>query len=768
MNSKKQVMMVGAIFIVIFSILFFNIRAEYSKEYKITKKEIVGINEITDIYKLDLLIKSIRGINQLKDEDAKSLKNSLFINEDDLLEKIKKLKYKRIENFYSKMIIKKDKLSKMELYEEYTKLLKMVQNKRIDKADSSYLLFESDREISFLINITVLNIPQTIENIGKIRALGIRLLDQHIKHNNEVEFLLEANIKSFMDKVEEIKYIIEKLEPNNKNKLNSLLNLIVSDFYNIKSIVSNVKKNRSTLNSKEYFLEISKLVNKIDILFFRSKEILTEKLEIRKLELENKLLIGNTIYILLMSIVLFSIFYIYCKFDKDTKLLKIKKEQDRFIQELQKDYIKSEDLKQICNKSLQHIINYFNAINGSLYLFDEENQKLYLGATYGIKYDSLSQVLDLNENLISENILEKKIKIIDINKKINLGNIKIIATKLITIPIMEFDKSIGTIQLLFDDKFDKTDIEFLEMVISLMGTYINKAQKDEESDRYLKLIDKNVLISKTDLDGNIIEVSEQFCNFYQYKQDELLGKTHRIFKHKDMKDEIFVELWSSIKRGDIWNGEIKNRKKDGSYNWVNIYIIPDCDINENIIGYTAIQTDITDRKKVEEIAITDGLTSLYNRRYFDNIFPQQILISKREKYLLAFVLIDIDHFKQYNDTYGHQEGDTTLKLVSKALKATLKRPNDYTFRLGGEEFGLVYHIDNIQDAILIANQAKENIENLKIEHSGNSASKFVTISSGIYILNNNDNSTVDEIYKKSDEALYKSKNSGRNRVSVVE
>ena len=126
--------------------------------------------------------------------------------------------------------------------------------------------------------------------------------------------------------------------------------------------------------------------------------------------------------------------------------------------------------------------------------------------------------------------------------------------------------------------------------------------------------------------------------------------------------------------------------------------------------------------------------------------------------------MDIDHFKQYNDTYGHQEGDTTLKQVALALKDTLKRPTDFTFRLGGEEFGLVYHLTNIDDAIIITNEARKSVENLKIEHTGNSASSFVTISSGIYIVNSEDTSSLDEIYKKADELLYEAKQSGRNQI----
>ena len=766
MNSKKQILIIGFTFLAVFSILFLIIRAEYGNDHKTTSLEIEGVNDITDIYNLAISLKSLRGMAQLKAKDSKLLKSSLFVDEDAIFKSIKRLKDKEIEDFYTNIKANQDRVSKMETFTQYTKLLKSLHNRKSDIADSSHLLFEADRNIYFLITTSILDVPSITESTGKIRGLGIRVLDNN--DNNDIKFVLDANIHAFRGRIEDIQYKINKLSPNDKNKLNSLLSSVVSDFYTVNAIVKKVKERESDLTAKEYFLEVSKLVNKIYDFYAKSTEILTSKLADRKAALEYKLLLMTIFYILLMSTLLLTIFYAYRKSDKDENIGVIKKKHNKFIEKLHNEYRPDANLKQVCSKSLKSLMDYFDPLNGSIYLFDEQNKKLYLGATYGIKHNDLNQTLDINENFISENILEKKIKIIDINKEVDVGNLKVKGRKLVTIPIMEFEKSIGTVQLTFDNKFDKIDLEFLQSVVSLMGTYIYKAQIDEKSEKYIKLIDKHVLISKTDLHGNIIEVSDHLCNLSQYSKEELLsGVTHRIFKHKDMDKEIFVDIWRTITKGNIWRGEIKNRKKDGNHYWVYSNIAPDFDINGNIVGYVALRTDITDKKKIEEIAITDGLTSLYNRRHFDNIFPQQIEVTKRAKDLLAFVLIDIDHFKQYNDTYGHQDGDTTLKLVAKELKETLKRPDDYTFRLGGEEFGLVYHIDNEDDALLIANIARENIENLKIEHSGNSASKFVTISSGIYIVKEEDNSSIDEIYKKTDEALYVAKQSGRNQVSAV-
>jgi diguanylate cyclase (GGDEF)-like protein/PAS domain S-box-containing protein len=302
------------------------------------------------------------------------------------------------------------------------------------------------------------------------------------------------------------------------------------------------------------------------------------------------------------------------------------------------------------------------------------------------------------------------------------------------------------------------DLEKLQKIIE---------EKSLEVEEKINTMSKYIIFSRTDLNGVITDVSDAFINTVQYSKEELLGKEHNIVRHPDMPKSAFEDMWKTIQDGKLWRGEVKNRKKDGTYYWADTRISAESDKNGNTIGYIAIRTDITDKKRIEQIAITDGLTSLYNRRHFDSIFPQQIKINKREKGILAFLLVDIDHFKQYNDTYGHQEGDTALRLVAQALKDTLQRPNDYTFRLGGEEFGLLYQIKNEEDGFQVANKARVNIENLKIDHSGNSASKYVTISSGLYIIKSNDNPSINEIYKKTDEALYIAKQNGRNQIGLI-
>lgn len=117
----------------------------------------------------------------------------------------------------------------------------------------------------------------------------------------------------------------------------------------------------------------------------------------------------------------------------------------------------------------------------------------------------------------------------------------------------------------------------------------------------LKTFDKDVIFSATDLTGHIVYVSEAFCRVSKYSKDELLGKNHNIVRHKDMPDEIFKELWESVKSGKSWSGEIKNRAKDGSFYWVYANVEPYYNSKGEAIGYHALRQDITNHKEIEEL-----------------------------------------------------------------------------------------------------------------------------------------------------------------------
>lgn len=171
-------------------------------------------------------------------------------------------------------------------------------------------------------------------------------------------------------------------------------------------------------------------------------------------------------------------------------------------------------------------------------------------------------------------------------------------------------------------------------------------------------------------------------------------------------------------------------------------------------------------EKIEKLTITDAMTSLYNRRYFDLIFDNLLKSQKRTAQTLVFIMLDIDCFKQYNDTYGHQAGDEALKAVARCLNSSLKRDGDLAFRLGGEEFGVLCSGLDDSQAFDFANSIRKRVEEENIEHKRNLASQYVTISIGLVVVESAFVNSVNDIYRYADQALYKAKENGRNQVSV--
>ncbi|RXJ90248.1 hypothetical protein CRV01_03565 [Arcobacter sp. CECT 8983] len=305
--------------------------------------------------------------------------------------------------------------------------------------------------------------------------------------------------------------------------------------------------------------------------------------------------------------------------------------------------------------------------------------------------------------------------------------------------------------------------EFKTLASNLNKILEQRNNDYEKIERYNKIINEHVISSTTDIEGNIIEVSQAFCNISGYKKEELIGKTHSIIRDPEIEDSFYKNIWQQLKKNNIYKGEIKNRKKDGQSYWVDIIIQPIYENNKKI-GYTAIKHDITDKKRIEEISITDELTKLFNRRYFNKKIEDGIKIAKQKNKLFSLFMLDIDYFKDYNDTYGHQQGDETLFKISNSLREYFNKLDSHTFRLGGEEFAVLLFPKNKDEALNYANEFKENIKKLNIKHNTSKSASVVTISCGIAFLEEDMKSK--ELYINADKALYKAKETGRDKVCI--
>ncbi len=172
-------------------------------------------------------------------------------------------------------------------------------------------------------------------------------------------------------------------------------------------------------------------------------------------------------------------------------------------------------------------------------------------------------------------------------------------------------------------------------------------------------------------------------------------------------------------------------------------------------------------KKLENVSYTDSLTGLHNRRYFNMIYDRELKRAKRNNSYITFMMLDIDFFKQYNDTYGHIEGDAALKSVAKVLKDTLRRPADFVFRLGGEEFGVLLIQTDESNSAKLAREICDEIRGREIKHENSKVNQYLTMSIGVVCCVADDALNEDILISRADEMLYEAKETGRDRYVIT-
>jgi len=175
-----------------------------------------------------------------------------------------------------------------------------------------------------------------------------------------------------------------------------------------------------------------------------------------------------------------------------------------------------------------------------------------------------------------------------------------------------------------------------------------------------------------------------------------------------------------------------------------------------------------DSRVLSQLAERDGLTGLYNRRSYDQYVERIWRQSRRENVQLTIILIDIDHFKAYNDHYGHQAGDDALKEVANVISLSAQRPLDFAARYGGEEFALILYGPDDEYGRERPEQLRESVRDLKILHADSATDQYLTVSIGVALVMPGSVRSLIGAIQMADEALYQAKEEGRNRVIVKE
>ncbi|QOY54936.1 diguanylate cyclase [Candidatus Sulfurimonas marisnigri] len=302
----------------------------------------------------------------------------------------------------------------------------------------------------------------------------------------------------------------------------------------------------------------------------------------------------------------------------------------------------------------------------------------------------------------------------------------------------------------FSESIDKE--RFNTHIMSMMKILKQK----QRLDTYIETVDKYVLVSITNKKGVIVYASDAFSEMSGYSKEELIGRNHNIVRHPDMDSSIYKEMWETIKAGHVWSGELKNRKKSGDFYWVSVAIEPIYDDFGLLMGYQSIRFDITDKKRVEELSIRDKLTGAYNRNKFDDVLNYEFAQRGRYKKELAMIMVDFDHFKNVNDSYGHQAGDHVLVESAKIIESCV-RESDSFCRWGGEEFAVICPFTDLEGVLNLAEKIRLAVSNFHFIDIVRQ-----TVSLGVAVAKEND--TIEAFLKRSDDALYMAKEMGRNRV----
>lgn len=270
----------------------------------------------------------------------------------------------------------------------------------------------------------------------------------------------------------------------------------------------------------------------------------------------------------------------------------------------------------------------------------------------------------------------------------------------------------------------------------------------------------------TDADNRVVAVNPSFTRITGYSPDEVIGRSPHMLASGTHPPEFYRELWEKLVATGAWEGEIRNRRKDGEIyvEWLSISRV--CDESGRVTHHVAVFSDISERKAAEEhiqhLAHYDVLTDLPNRALFSDRLRQALVKAKRDKTHLALMFLDLDKFKLVNDTLGHDVGDLLLQEVAKRLRDCI-RESDSAARIGGDEFVILLPVIEVeQDAMRVAEKIRLAL-NQPFALAGHSLHISTSIGIAVYPEHGSDET---ELSRNADTAMYYSKEGGRNNVKL--
>lgn len=298
---------------------------------------------------------------------------------------------------------------------------------------------------------------------------------------------------------------------------------------------------------------------------------------------------------------------------------------------------------------------------------------------------------------------------------------------------------------------------------SIVEDITDKRHLEERMKLIAKVFEHSVEgIVITDANTQILEVNRAFCDITGYSMEEATNSATNLLYSGWQGEKFYSQMWRKLKREGIWQGEIKDRRKNGEMymQWLTICAVKDA--RNKVLNYIGIFTDITEKKmsekKIHQLAYYDVLTGLPNRSLLHDRLGHAIKVAHRNNTLLAVLFIDLDNFKNINDMLGHHIGDRFLQVVAERLTGCV-REKDTVARLGGDEFVIV--MEGIKDSESASNVAKSIITEMSTVFNIGSNDIYSGASIGVSIYPEDGTDAV-SLLKNADTAMYNAKDLGKN------
>jgi len=666
-------------------------------------------------------------------------------------------------------------------------------------------------------SVTALLAIEEFNSINELLLETISLLSRvqlSIKFDNALSYINNLLIAKEKAGIERALTVFALSQINNEEKIFSILkeNYIVEDI-NIKEFLINAKLDETEVYKKEvkvsFLNEIRKVRDsihndniriitiekwwdlstaKIDALENVYKYVSQKTFNEAK-KLENSAYLAEKLSIIFLLVTIFMILVLLfllrqIVLTEQKSILKIKKQQNiyKLLNSANKFLIKSKSEKKLYNKISELMATDANILFSSIYKRNEEDnfELLY-------EYNDSRNILRNNSALFEQ--IQKDSKNIVINDFESYRNIfdeklirKYKLKSLALFPIKRFSEIMEILVIFSNEKdfFDKeVEILFDNMVLDISHALekiyyeIDRKIKEDELRIVSYAFETNEPMLITDSNAKIINANKAFCNVMGYEKEEILGKNPAIFKSKYHEKDFYLNMWKDINNNGSWSGELYNKEKNKQIMPLLTTITAVKDNTGEIKHYLAQYINISEQKDKQKLleyhATHDYLTDLPNRLLLLDRIEHAVEKVVRHDIVGGLIFIDLDNFKEVNDTLGHEIGDKLLIEVSKTLKNCV-RNEDTVSRIGGDEFIILSDCigESKEDAkiniIKLANKIKLALNSIeKIDGHKNIA----TPSIGVTLFSDNSISVTD-IIKQADTAMYQAKKQGKNSIELFE